>query len=236
MQTISVGTTQNVSIQHPVASVGDRILAYLLDGVILVAYLIAVIAVFINLNVETMWLWIIFVAIPIFLYHLTFEIFMNGQTPGKRVMNIQVVRLDGTQPTIGDYMLRWVFGLIDFYILSGALAVIIIATTGRGQRLGDIVAGTCVVKLVAHREISAEKVFISTEETYKPLFPQVIQLESQDIELIQRALEANQIHGNSKPVLMVTEKLKTLLGIQTDLPPMEFLYTLVKDYNHLNSR
>jgi hypothetical protein len=44
--------------------------------------------------------------------------------------------------------MRWIFSFIDFYILSGALAVLIIAVGGKGQRLGDIVAGTSVVKLV----------------------------------------------------------------------------------------
>jgi len=237
MQTISVQTTQNVSIQYPVASVGDRILAYLLDRIILVAYVIVVIAVIINMGLEeAIWLWILFAITPWFFYHLAFEIFMNGQSPGKRVMNIQVVRLDGTQPTIGDYVLRWIFSLIDFYILSGAIAIIVIAAGGKGQRLGDLVAGTSVVKLIAQKDITASEVFITPADTYVPVFPQVIQLESRDIELIQRALETNLNFGNDQPVLMVTEKIKTLLGIQTDLPPVEFLYTIVKDFNHLSAR
>jgi uncharacterized RDD family membrane protein YckC len=236
MQTISVRTSQNVSIHYPVASVGDRILAYLLDSVMLIAYSIVVFALFINIEMEIFWIWFVALVIPWFFYRLAFEIFMNGQSPGKRVLNIQVVRLDGTQPTIGDYLLRWIFGLVDFYILSGALAIIVIATGGKGQRIGDIVAGTSVVKLIAHREITASEVFITPEDTYVATFPQVVQLESRDIELIQRALEANQNHDNIQPVLMVTEKIKTLLGIQTDLAPVQFLYTVVKDFNHLTSR
>jgi uncharacterized RDD family membrane protein YckC len=236
MQTISVQTTQNVSIQHPVASVGDRILAYLLDSVILIAYIIVVVAAFINMGLEIMWIWVMTILVPMFFYHLAFEVFMNGQSPGKRVLSIQVVRLDGTQPSIGDYLFRWLFGFVDFYMLSGALAVVIIAAGGKGQRLGDIVAGTCVVKLIAQREITASEVFITPEETYVPVFPQVVQLESRDIELIQRALEANRNFGNAEPVMMVTEKIKSLLGVQTDLPPAQFLFTIVKDYNHLNAQ
>lgn len=237
MQTISVLTTQNVSIQYPVASIGDRILAYLLDRLILVIFLIAVIAAIINIGLEEVWwLWIIFVAFPLFFYHLLFEIFMNGQSPGKRVMNIQVVRLDGTQPTVGDYLLRWIFSFVDFYILSGALAVIIIAFNGKGQRLGDIVAGTSVVKLIAQKEITADNVFIAPEETYQPVFPQVSQLNTTDIELIQRALEAYQNFNNPQPVILVAEKIKSMLGIQSDLPPVQFLYTIVKDFNHISAR
>lgn len=236
MQTISVQTTQNVSIQYPVASVGDRILAYLLDLAILIAYATAVIAAFVNMDLNEVWPWIVFLVMPWFLYHLMFEIFMNGQSPGKRVMSIQVVRVDGTQPGIGNYLLRWVFSLIDFHILSGAIAIIVIATNGRGQRVGDIAAGTCVVKLIAQKEITASEVFISSEDTYVPVFPQVVQLGSRDIELIQRALDANTNHGNMQPVLMVTDKIKSLLGVQTDLAPAQFLHTIVKDFNHLNAR
>ena len=236
MQTISVRTTQNVAIHYPVASVGDRILAHLLDRIILIIYIVVVVALFINVNMEVIWIWFVMLVLPWFLFSMLFEIFMNGQTPGKRVLNIQVVRLDGTQPSVGDYVLRWIFGFVDFYILSGALAVIIIAANGRGQRLGDIVAGTTVVKLIAQREITANEIFITPENTYVPTFPQVIQLDSRDIELIQRAIEASRNHGNLQPVLMVTEKIKTLLGIQTDLAPLQFLYTVVKDFNHLTSR
>lgn len=236
MQTISVQTTQNVSIQYPVASLGDRILAYLLDRIILVVYVVAVIAFFVNINLEVWWMYVIFLVFPWFFYHLAFEIFMNGQSPGKRVMNIQVVRLDGTPPTIGDYVLRWIFSLVDFYILSGAIAVIIVATNGKGQRLGDIVAGTSVVKLIVAKEITADEIFIAPSTNYIPVFPQVTRLESRDIELIRRALDANVEHGNIQPVLMVAEKIKMILNINPNLPPAEFLYTVVKDYNAMTSR
>jgi uncharacterized RDD family membrane protein YckC len=236
MQTINVRTTQNVAIQYPVASVGDRILAYLLDMLFLVAYIFALAALFINIEMEIIWVWMMMVVIPLLFYHLAFEIFMNGQSPGKRIMGIQVVRLDGTQPGIGNYFLRWMLGLVDFHVLSGAIAVIVIAAGGKGQRLGDIVAGTCVVKLIAEREITASEVFIAPENTYQPTFPQVLQLESRDIELIQRALEANVHYDNVQPVLMVAEKVKSTLNIQTELPPAEFLYVVVKDFNHLSSQ
>src|SRR5688572_21450820 len=236
MQTIRVRTTQNVFIEYPLASVGERIVAYLIDWIILIFYTIAIVAVLSTIEVEVWYIWLILIGVPMLFFSLLFEIFMNGQTPGKFAMKIKVVRLDGTPPAIGDYLMRWIFSFIDFYMLSGAVAVVIIAAGGKGQRLGDIVAGTCVVKLIAQREITASEVFITPEETYVPVFPQVVQLESHDIELIQRALEANRNFGNAEPVMMVTEKIKSLLGVQTDLPPVQFLFTIVKDYNHLSAQ
>ncbi len=235
MQTVRVRTTQNVLIDYPVASVGDRILGHLIDRLILVAYSIAVIAVLANLELETWWIWVMLLAIPWMFFSVLFEIFMNGQTPGKQVMKTKVVRLNGTPATIGDYLLRWVFSLVDFYVLSGAIALVAVAMGGKGQRLGDMVAGTSVVKLIEHREISANEVFVTAEEVHVPTFTQVTQLSDKDIELIQRALEVNRDHGNGQPVMVITQKIKALLGIQTDLPPVKFLYTIIKDYNSLTT-
>ena len=235
MQTVRVRTTQNVLIDYPVASIGDRILGHLIDRIILILYSVAIIAALVNLEVNIWYLWLILLGLPWMFYNLLFEIFMNGQTPGKQVMKTKVVRLNGTSPTIGDYVLRWIFSFVDFYILSGALAVVIIAMGGKGQRLGDIVAGTSVVKLIEQHQITAKDVFVTAEEMHVPTFTQVTQLSDKDIELIQRALEVNRDQGNAQPVMIITEKIKTLLGIQTDLPPVQFLYTIIKDYHSLTT-
>jgi uncharacterized RDD family membrane protein YckC len=235
MQTVSVRTAQNVVIDYPVASLGDRILAYFIDVLIIIAYVILILFTIgfgrINSPVSIISL----ISIPIFLYHLLFEIFMNGQSPGKRQMNIKVVRLDGTPATIGNYIIRWLLRLIEIDLLSGAVALLTIAISGKGQRVGDIAAGTTVVKLVKQATVTAKEVFTLTEESYSPLFQQVIQLNDQDIEVIQQALEVNRTTGNSRPVMAVTEKVKDNLGIQTDMPPVKFLYTIVKDYGHLTA-
>ena len=235
MQTVRVRTTQNVFIDYPTASIGDRILAHLLDRLILILYSVAIVAVLLNSEVEEWYIWLILLGFPWLFFNLAFEIFMNGQSPGKQVMKIKVVRLDGTPPTIGDYLLRWIFSFLDYYVLSGAIAVVIIAMGGKGQRLGDIVAGTAVVKLAEQQEISAKEIFVTSDEEHIPTFSQVSQLSSNDIELIQRALEVNREQGNIQPVMILTEKIKSMLAIQSDMPPVKFLYTIIKDYNRLTA-
>lgn len=235
MQTVRVRTTQNVFIDYPVASIGDRIVAYLLDRFILILYTIAVFSALAQLDLDAWYVWIIIVAVPWLFYNLAFEIFMNGQSPGKRVLKIQVVRLDGTPPTIGDYLLRWIFAFVDLYLLSGAIAVTIIALGDKGQRLGDIVAGTSVVKLVEQHHITAKEVFITPEELHVVTFTQVSQLTDRDIELIQRALEVYHKQGNDQPVNLITEKIKSMLGMTTELAPEQFLRTVVKDYTTVTS-
>lgn len=236
MQTVTIRTTQNVVIQYPAASLGDRIFAYLIDVGIIIAYFILLAFAVGYTGIASTALIISLFVIPGFLYHVLFEIFMDGQSPGKKQMGIKVVRLDGTPPTIGNYIIRWLLRLIEIDLMSGAIAMLTIAISGKGQRLGDMAAGTAVVKLVKQREVTARDVFTLADETYVPVFHQVTQLKDQDIELIQQALELNRTTGNDRPVMAVTEKIKSLLGIQTDLPPVKFLYTIVKDYGHITSR
>ncbi len=234
MQTISVQTTQNVAIQYQVANLGDRIIAYILDRIIIISYVVLVFFLLDRMNANSEWAYVALAVVPYAFYHLLFEIFMNGQSPGKLIMNIKVVRLDGSEPTVGNYLMRWMLSLVDFYLVTGAVAIVVIASNGKGQRVGDIAAGTTVVKLT--RVGNANATFLVTEDDYDPKFPEVVQLSDRDIELVQRALEARTKFGNPEPVLKVDEKLRTLLKIDTSLHPEEFLRTVLKDFNYITSR
>src|SRR5690606_35728916 len=115
------------------------------------------------------------------------------------------------------------------------IAMIAIDAGNKGQRLGDIAAGTAVVKLKKEREVSSEELFVVPDTEYVPVFREVVNLSSRDIEIIQQALEVNRNHGNNRPVLLLAEKIKSVLGVESDLPSVKFLYTVVKDFNHLTA-
>ncbi len=235
MQTIQVRTTQNVFIEYPLGSVGDRMVAFLIDLIILILYTIPVLYVLSKIETGNSYLTFILLGIPYTFYSLLFEIFMNGQTPGKYLLKLKVARLDGTPPTIGNYLMRWMLIVVDNYLSLGAIAIISITMGGKGQRLGDMLAGTSVVKLIDADQLSTKNVFVTPEEQYTPTFTQVTNLTERDIELIQRALEVNRDQGNIKPVMAISEKIQTLLDIKTDMPPVKFLYTIIKDYQNLTA-
>ena len=95
--------------------------------------------------------------LPVFFYNLAFEILMNGQTLGKRALNIKVVRLDGTSPTIANYIFRFILWPIDVF-LSGSIAITLISLTKNGQRLGDLAGGTTVVKLTQRGQVTSQQI------------------------------------------------------------------------------
>lgn len=210
-------------------------LAYFIDAIILTAYNFLCYFLLGEFTFSTT-VSVLVVTVPFLLYHPLFEILMNGQTPGKRQMRIKVVSVDGSSPSIGAYLMRWLFRLIEVFALRGALAIVTIAASGKGQRLGDMAAGTSVVKLVSPEAASSDTVFASAEEGYEPSFPQAAQLNDRDIGTIYEALAVSRDTGNGTPASMLTEKVKSVLGIESDLPPIKFLYTIIKDHSQLVSR
>jgi uncharacterized RDD family membrane protein YckC len=235
MQTVDISTTQNVGIQFELAGLGDRIVASLIDGFILGTYFIGVVFLLSVNNIESLWVIISLMMVPFF-YHLICEVFLNGQSIGKKQMNIRVVRVDGNAATLGAYVLRWIFRLIEVNILMGAPAIIAIAMTEKGQRMGDMAAGTTVVKLSRRMEASSHTIVQRLEKEHQPEYPQVVQLSDQDIHLIEQVLAAYRTNATMAPVIKVTDKVKDHLQITSDMPPVKLLHTLLKDYNYLTSR
>jgi uncharacterized RDD family membrane protein YckC len=245
MQTISVRTTQNVVIRYPVASVGDRIGAFIIDLIIMLMYVFLISFIYDYFDLSSAALVIFFIILPVSLYHLLFEVLLDGQSPGKRLLRIKVVRTDGTPPTLGNYLIRWLLRFVDILLssvfgLPGAIAVVTIAAGGRGQRLGDLAAGTAVVKLVQQSDVDAAEIFAPLKQEqpagYQPVFPQSTLLTDAQVEIIRQALDVYRNTGNDKPLLAVTEKVKQITGIQSDMPPVKLLYTLLDDYARLTAR
>jgi uncharacterized RDD family membrane protein YckC len=239
MTHIGIQTTQNVLVEYPTATLGDRVLASLLDRLILVVYAVVVISLIGNYVVgpNNRIIFSIIAFLPVMFYSLIFEIFMNGQTIGKIALQTRVIRLDGQEPTIGNYLLRWLLRLIDIWIMGGVIGFIAIAASGKGQRLGDMAAGTTVIRL-RRRTYVSDTLAAHTEERpqYIPQFPQVELLSDKQASLIQEVLNAYHRDDNYEVVDSLDKKLRELLNIQPNLPPLDFLRTLLNDYIQLHSK
>jgi uncharacterized RDD family membrane protein YckC len=235
MQTVRIQTAQNVFIEYQPASIGDRILATLIDAVTIYSYVILASFLLSAVEIEEMWVFIAVLGIPFLFYDLISEIVMDGQTIGKKARNIKVVKLDGTQPSLGSFLLRWLIRPVDVFF-SGAVAILVISINGKGQRLGDLAAGTSVISL--NRQIGlSETMLPQVQENYQPVYPQVTSLTDMDVALIKEALH---VHKNSdSPDYRLLEtlagKVKNILQVETSMPPMAFLHTVLKDHTYLTS-
>ncbi|WP_207434164.1 RDD family protein [Sabulibacter ruber] len=238
MDTIKIKTTQNVEVEYPIASIGDRILAYLIDSVVLGGWILVcffAIAFLVSSSpgntVLTVILGVI-AAIPFLFYHPICEIFLNGQSIGKRAKDIKVIKLNGQSPSVGDYLLRWLLRILDitFY---GLVAIVTIAVNGKGQRLGDLAAGTCVIRTTAVKRRNPFQVKL--EEDYVIVFPEVSVLSDKDMALIRKLLAKAIEHKNEVLLTRIATRAKEVMGVQPDITDREFLKTVIKDYHHLTA-
>lgn len=250
MQTVKIHTSQNIEIDYEVAHLGDRILATLVDGGVMLGvwYVLYFIAILIfassfkafengsGFPTSIVIVLVIYSIVAVF-YKLIAEIFFNGQSIGKYAMKIRVISLDGSRPSVGQYLLRWVFRLIDFGISGGLCAFICVAMSKNKQRLGDMVAGTTLIKTQPRTELQ-DLYFNFTDEDYEPVFTSANNLNDHEVTLIHEVIATFKRTGNSQIVYDMAVKVRTHLGI--NIPPgmndFEFLQTLVKDYNYLTSR
>ena len=158
-QTVDVETPELVVLTYSIAGIGSRAMAAITDLLLVVAAFIVLGIVlvlvratggFAGFTLSGSWgiaLLIIGQFALLWGYYVLFEGLMDGQTPGKRLHRIRVVREGGYSVTFGTSAVRNLIRVIDmqplFFYLVGMISVV---ATRRGRRLGDIVAGTIVVR------------------------------------------------------------------------------------------
>lgn len=235
MDNIRIQTTQNVDIEYELASVGDRILATLLDYVFFIAYfvLIGIIASMTGGRFLESIALVMIVLLPVFLYDLFCEMFFQGKTFGKMIMKIKVVKLDGTQAGFGAYLLRWLLRIIDTRLFSGGVALIAILANGKGQRIGDMAAGTTVIKMKQKVTLN-DTILNRVAPTYAIVFQEVSNLSDSDIAIIKEVMVMSIRTGNNQAIERLAAKTKAAMGITTNLPHTQFLATVVQDYSQYN--
>lgn len=237
MANIEINTTQNVTIEYELAPLRDRIIAYILDLLIMTGIYILALFLFMMISKgKNMELFFFLFVLPMFLfYSLLFEIFNNGRSLGKAALNIKVVKITGQEPSLNDYITRWVFRMIDIYFSLGALASFLISSSDKNQRLGDILANTTIIKYKPNYNLHlSDLINRTTIENYQPKFPEVRKFKEEDMLLVKTVIERvrqypNQAHYEALNLLV--EKIKGQMNLkETPRDKVEFLKTLLKDY------
>ena len=232
-----IQTAQNVELALAPAGVGDRLLAFLADAVVIVGYALVVgfsLAAAIDAGLpvdETAVSVALF--LPVAFYHLAFEVFFEGQTPGKMLLKIRVARLDGASPTLGQYALRWLLRLVDVTATGGMVAIVAISATRHQQRLGDIAAGTTVVR--QRRRVRLDEVLYPTVgPAYVPAFPQAARLSDADIRTLRAVLVRHRLSARRDRAGLAA-RAKAAVEARLDLDPVAlepeaFLEAVVRDH------
>lgn len=241
MKSIEIRTTQNVTITYALADTKDRIFASVLDFVfkLLATYLLYLLfLLFLGIgfdNSSAVYFYFMLILPVNMFYTLILEYFFNGQTLGKMILGIKVIKLNGKQPEFYDYLIRWVFRIFDIFISAGTIAVMLVVSTEYAQRLGDMVSHCSVVRISKRTPISLKDILkIETRSSYEAQYPQIVKFREEDILLIKNTIERynkfrNQAHR--KAVQLLTASVAEKLGVEEPATDkIKFLKTLIKDY------
>ena len=214
---------------------------------------------------QNMWAVGLLLVLPIMLYHFVLEITMNGQSIGKKILGLRVVDEFGGKPSFSQFTIRWLLRLSDvwivillFYILSlvanvdgfnnaqtiliilfglGFLVtdIVLVVSSKKGQRIGDILAKTILIRTNSKGNIE-DTVFVEVADSYVPSFPQIMQLSDKDINAIKSILESARKKGDFNMAEAASYKIKAHLKIESSLSPFDFLDVLLKDYNYISTK
>ena len=194
MQNIEIQTTQNVTIQYELATLKSRFMAMLIDCIIIFSgYFLFLVFIFWmignTLGNSSMSLYVLIGLFPIISfmsYHLISEITANGQSWGKKAMGLKVVRLDGEEAGLSDFLLRAVFHIIDTFFSMGIIAALLISSSQKKQRLGDMTSNTTVIKVKSANKFKLEDILkINSIQDYEPIYLEVKHFNEADMLLIK---------------------------------------------------
>lgn len=161
-QQLEIQTADALQLQLPIAGVGGRSYAFLIDWHIrflfVLLWFIAIPLLFGQLLkldqffsqvLDSAWWYMALVIGPPFIvylfYHPVLEWVMKGRTPGKRMAGVRIVTLEGHTPGIGAILIRNVFRIVDSLPTGYLLGLIVVMATKNSVRIGDIAAGTLLI-------------------------------------------------------------------------------------------
>ena len=236
MDNFQIETAQNVSIYQNVAGIGERILAFLIDFLVIIAYWILIIVLFAALDLDTNDDWevisfIMILGLPAFLYHVLIETFWDGRSIGKAAMKLRVVKLDGSKPGFGSYFVRWILRIVDINLMSGSVAVVTILLNEKGQRLGDMAAGTTVISEKKRARLS-DTLLVHIAADYVPIYPQVTVFTDKDMQRIKTVFSDARKQANHNVIVKLAVKMQEMMGITSEEKPIEFVNLVIADYNY----
>ena len=217
-------TGQYVQISQSPGGVGERIAAQLVDWLVQIAYIVLVATIVDYLpSVAAMgeFVIVLIMVLPPLLYCPLFEILNHGQTLGKRLMKLRVVMKDGSTPSLAAYLLRWLLFIVDGPLIS-FVGVLFIIITQHHQRIGDLAAGTLVIRLDSYNKVRVSlDEFSHLGKNYRPVYSQAADLSFEQYNLIETTL---QLPYEDPRIHQLARKAQSVLSIPHVKEPSAFSF------------
>jgi uncharacterized RDD family membrane protein YckC len=226
-ESIFFETPESVTLEADVAGFGSRILAAVIDYLIIFVALILFWCL-VSSSIQTidefgqMLAVAILVLFAVFtFYHLVFELFWNGQTPGKSVLKLRVVQANGMPVTVNGVLIRNLVRLFDMLPAFYGIGLISMFVTRHTQRLGDLAARTIVVHersqldlAMVREDYHVHYVFLQRNQQL-PEYIQVHLLTEQDRRTVVNYLQRrDEMRGRESVAVILARRIAETMGIQ----------------------
>jgi uncharacterized RDD family membrane protein YckC len=155
---LQIDTPENVVFGYEIAGIGSRFMAAMVDHIAIGVMQVIVVLIVLMIgesvggvaNLDTLSAWVVaalaLIAFALLWgYFILFETLWSGQTPGKRLVKLRVIRVDGTPITLVEALVRNLTRLIDFLPVTYGIGIVTMFIDSQSRRLGDLAAGTLVV-------------------------------------------------------------------------------------------
>lgn len=245
MSNLYINTTQNIRLFFTTATIGERMLAYGVDLLIKIAYIVILLLIFtklLNINFtlkfeEPVMILYLLSGLPLMFYSLICESTMEGQTFGKKLLKIKVVKIDGYQAGFLDYFIRWIFALVDIQMgfIPGVISMV---STKHTRRIGDLAAGTAVISEKSRYNIS-HTILMDLGEDYRPHFQrnQIMLFSDNDIRIIKENAAVALREKNIILISKLSQKIESVMSIANPFgSEQQLIDTLLKDYNYYTGK
>jgi uncharacterized RDD family membrane protein YckC len=183
---LTVITPEHVQLQFQTAGIGSRAIAHLMDGLILIAFngllLACVIGInkvaggnlFPGLSDYAAAIAIIIVVLLNTGYFVLTEMYMGGQTPGKRILGLRVLQENGQSATFLSIIIRNLFRILDFLPTFYFLGALVMLFSSKDKRIGDMVAGTIVIIEQGRERLKRKKTIDKTISKWQSRLPVLV--------------------------------------------------------------
>lgn len=230
MKKIQIDTTQNVLVQYQIASSGERFLSLIIDfiAILLLTWIFGLItSAWPVLSEVVFWL-------TITTYSPVLETFNHGRTLGKMAMNLKVIKVDGELAQPLDYLSRWSTKGVEVYLTLGSLAGLVSYFSPKGQRIGDVLANTVVIKQESIGRLNLGRVTaLKKYGDYEAQYPQVLQLHEDEIILVHETFNRYKkfrTEGHKEAFSRLVDSLALKLEVGQVKNAEGFVKQLIKDY------
>ncbi|NGM73581.1 RDD family protein [Sphingobacterium sp. SGL-16] len=235
MNKLLINTPQNVNFEYKLAPVGTRIIAFALDYGVMLLYIFSVVLFLRSTNIlDGLDKWALYgiyslVYLPVFFYTIGCEMLLNGQTLGKRIMKLKVVKIDGTRATFYQYFIRWVANAVDIFLSMGGVGLTSIILSQKGQRLGDIAADTTVISLKETLNLK-QTVFEELASEHQIVYPEVYKISDEEINEIKDIYNTGYRRKNYEIIKALAAQVELMIGKKSEELPEKFVAQVIQDH------